>query len=77
ELADADPRDLTVLTMPARFAERGDLHAGIDDVAHDLTPMLEAYARDEADGAGEMPYPPEYPKMAGEPTRVQPSRAKK
>ena len=73
ELVDVDPRDLTVLTMPARFAERGDLHAGIDDVAHDLTPLLEWYARDEAE-LGDMPYPPEYPKMPGEPKRVQPSR---
>lgn len=77
ELADVDPRDLTVRTMPARFAELGDLHAEIDDVAHDLTPLLELYAQQEADGLGDMPYPPEYPKMPGEPARVQPSRARK
>lgn len=77
ELADVDPRDLTVRTMPARFAELGDLHASIDDVGHDLTPLLEAYARDEADGHGDLPYPPEYPKMPGEPARVQPSRARR
>jgi hypothetical protein len=76
ELADADPRDFTVRTMPARFAERGDLHAGIDDVEHDLTPLLEWYERDERSGLGDMPYPPEYPKMPGEPMRVQPSRAR-
>ena len=61
----------TVATVPARFAERGDLHAEIDDVAHDLTPLLEMYERDEQ---GDMPYPPDYPKMPGEPPRVQPSR---
>ncbi|HLV03892.1 non-homologous end-joining DNA ligase [uncultured Georgenia sp.] len=77
ELPDVDPRDLTVRTMPARFAELGDLHAEIDDVAHDLTPLLELYAKQEADGLGDMPYPPEYPKMPGEPARVQPSRARK
>ena len=33
--------------------------------------------RDAAGGLGDMPYPPEYPKMEGEPLRVQPSRAKK
>lgn len=77
ELVDVDPRDLTVRTMPARFAELGDLHAAIDDVVHDLTPLLELYAAQEADGLGEMPYPPEYPKMPGEPARVQPSRARK
>jgi DNA ligase D len=75
ELPDADPRDLTVRTVPARFAERGDVHAEIDDVAHDLTPLLEWYERDERDhGLGDLPYPPDYPKMPGEPPRVQPSR---
>ena len=77
ELPDVDPRDLTVRTMPARFAELGDLHAEIDDVAHDLTPLLELYAEQEASGQGDMPYPPEYPKMPGEPARVQPSRARR
>ncbi|MFH5823286.1 DNA polymerase domain-containing protein [Georgenia sp. AZ-5] len=78
ELPDVDPRDLTVLTMPARFAERGDVHARIDDVAHDLTPLLEWYERDERErGLEDMPYPPDYPKMPGEPRRVQPSRARK
>ena len=75
ELGDLDPRDLTVRTMPARFAEKGDLHREIDDVQHDLTPLLEWYERDEADhGLGDLPYPPDYPKMPGEPPRVQPSR---
>jgi DNA ligase D len=73
ELGDVAPEDFTVATLPARFAEVGDRHAAIDDVAHDLTPLLEMYARDEQ---GDMPYPPDYPKMPGEPMRVQPSRAK-
>jgi DNA ligase D-like protein (predicted polymerase) len=78
ELPDVDPRELTVKTMPARFAEVGDRHAEIDDVAHDLTTLLEWYERDERDhGLGDMPYPPDYPKMPGEPLRVQPSRAKR
>jgi len=77
ELADVTPQDFTVRTMPARFAEVGDLHAQINDVAHDLTPLLEWYERDERDhGLGDLPYPPDYPKMAGEPMRVQPSRAR-
>ena len=55
----------------------GDPHAAIDDVAHDLTPLLEWYERDDRDeGLEDLPYPPDYPKMPGEPTRVQPSRAK-
>jgi hypothetical protein len=77
ELAACDPRDLTVRSMPGRFADVGDLHAAIDDMAHDLSPLLEWYDRDVRDrGLGDMPYPPEYPKMAGEPRRVQPSRAR-
>jgi DNA ligase D-like protein (predicted polymerase) len=71
ELPHVAPEDFTVGTMPARFAERGDLHAAIDDVAHDLTPLLDMYEKDEQ---GDMPYPPDYPKMPGEPKRVQPSR---
>jgi DNA ligase D len=75
ELPDVDPHDFTVQTMPARFAAVGDRHAAIDDVVHDLSPLLEWYERDERDsGLGDMPYPPDYPKMPGEPPRVQPSR---
>ena len=74
ELADATPEDFTVATMPARFAEIGDRHAAIDDVAHSLQPLLDLYERDETEGRGDMPYPPDYPKMPGEPKRVQPSR---
>jgi DNA ligase D-like protein (predicted polymerase) len=76
ELPDVTPGQFTVRSVPARFAELGDLHAAIDDVEHDLTPLLDWYARDEAKGLADMPYPPEYPKMAGEPKRVQPSRAR-
>jgi DNA ligase D-like protein (predicted polymerase) len=77
ELPDVTPGQFTVRSVPARFAELGDLHAAINDVEHDLTPLLDWYARDEAKGLDDMPYPPEYPKMAGEPRRVQPSRARK
>src|SRR4051812_15226746 len=65
------PEDFTVASMPARFAEVGDRHAAIDDAVHSLQPLLDMYERDEA---GDMPYPPDYPKMPGEPKRVQPSR---
>jgi len=74
ELPEAAPEDFTVGTMPARFAEVGDRHAAIDDVVHSLEPLLEMYERDAAEGRGDMPYPPDYPKMPGEPKRVQPSR---
>jgi DNA ligase D-like protein (predicted polymerase) len=74
ELAEVAPEDFTVATMPARFADVGDRHAAIDDAAHSLQPLLDMYERDEAEGSGDMPYPPDYPKMPGEPKRVQPSR---
>ena len=74
EVGDCRPEDFTVATMPARFAEHGDRFAAIDDAFHSLDPLLEMYDRDEAAGEGDMPYPPDYPKMPGEPKRVQPSR---
>jgi DNA ligase D len=74
ELGELQPEELNVKTMPARFAEVGDRHAAIDDKAHSLEPLLQMYEHDEAQGAGDMPYPPDYPKMPGEPKRVQPSR---
>jgi DNA ligase D len=74
ELPDVAPEDFTVATMPARFAEVGDRHAAIDDAHHSLQPLLDMYEHDEAEGDGDMPYPPDYPKMPGEPKRVQPSR---
>jgi DNA ligase D len=74
ELGDCQPEDFTVASMPGRFAEVGDRHAEIDDVHHSLQPLLDMYERDEAEGSGDMPYPPDYPKMPGEPKRVQPSR---
>jgi len=75
ELRDVDPDDFTVRTVGARVKELGDLHAAIDDVHHSLEPLLEMYERDERDkGLGDMPYPPNYPKMPGEPKRVQPSK---
>ena len=74
ELAEVAPEDFTVATMPARFAEVGDRHATIDEAVHSLQPLLDMYENDAAEGRGDMPYPPDYPKMPGEPKRVQPSR---
>ncbi len=74
ELPSVVPEDFTVATVPARFAAIGDPHAAIDDVAHSLQPLLDLYERDAAEGEADMPYPPSYPKMPGEPKRVQPSR---
>ena len=58
EVPDCDPRDFTVLTMPGRFAELGDLHAGIDEAVFDIAPLLEWAERDEAEGAA-VPEEPE------------------
>jgi DNA primase len=74
ELTEVEPDDFDLRTVPERFAKIGDPHAAIDDVAHDLAPLLEWVERDERNGQGDMPYPPEHPKMPGEPPRVQPSR---
>lgn len=75
ELTEVRPEDFTVLTMPGRFAERGDVWAGLYRAAPgSLETALTWYERDAAAGEGEMPYPPEYPKMPGEPPRVQPSK---
>jgi DNA ligase D len=76
ELPDVMPADFTVLTMPDRFASVGDLHAAVATKAYSLEPVLELVSRDEHNGEGDLPYPPEYPKMEGEPKRVQPSRAR-
>jgi DNA ligase D len=57
EVDDVEPRDLTVATVPARFAELGDLHAGIDDAVFDLAPLLEWADRDERNGAEAPPEP--------------------
>ena len=77
ELDDLVTEDFTLATMPGRFAELGDVQAGIDDSLCDLRKLFEWVEREEAAGEGEAPYPPNFPKMPGEPKRVQPSRAKK
>ncbi|MFE0645876.1 non-homologous end-joining DNA ligase [Streptomyces sp. NPDC058877] len=77
ELDDAVPRDFDIETMPVRYAEVGDVHADMEDERFGLESLLDLARRDERDrGLGDLPYPPEYPKMPGEPKRVRPSRAK-
>ncbi|MDQ3668868.1 MAG: non-homologous end-joining DNA ligase, partial [Actinomycetota bacterium] len=77
ELAEAKTEDFTMATMPSRFAELGDVHAPMDEAVCDLNALLEWVERDEKAGVAEAPYPPNFPKMPGEPKRVQPSRAKR
>src|SRR5919112_1076585 len=74
ELDGLDPRTLNLFTVPERVAARGDAMAAIDDHPGRLDTLLQLYADDIASGLTDMPYPPDYPKMPGEPPRVQPSR---
>lgn len=75
ELDDVMPQDFDVVTLPKRFAEIGDPHADVVRAGYTIEPLMEMVERDERDhGLGEMPYPPDYPKMPGEPPRVQPSK---
>jgi DNA ligase D-like protein (predicted polymerase) len=76
QLDGLDPREFTLATVPERFAAAGDPHAAINDHADSLDPLLELSARDEAEGLGDAPWPPQYKKQEGEPPRVQPSRAR-
>ena len=74
ELAQADPDDYTIATVPDLVARRGDAMADLDSTAQSIEPLLEMAAADAERGLGDLPYPPNYPKMPGEPKRVQPSR---
>ena len=77
QLPEVGPDDFDVFTVPGWLAEHGDALQGLDDQAFDLTEALSWYDRDIRDhGLEDMPYPPDYPKMPGEPMRVQPSRAR-
>jgi bifunctional non-homologous end joining protein LigD len=77
EVADVDPAAFTLVTAPARYQERGDASAGIDEAAGSLDKLLALSAAQEADGLGDAPWPPNYKKQDGEPPRVAPSKAKK
>src|SRR5213592_3642558 len=76
EVADCDPAAFTLVTAPARLAERGDASAGIDAAAGPLDSLLELSAAQEAAGLGDAPWPPHYKKQGDEPPRVAPSRRK-
>ena len=77
ELDGADPASFTVLTVPGRLSSVGDPWEGMHEDPGTIDTLLEWWDRDVAAGQGEMVFPPEFPKMPGEPSRVQPSRAKK
>ncbi|MEO8797376.1 MAG: DNA primase, partial [Polyangiaceae bacterium] len=77
EVPDCDAADFTVLTMPKRFAEKGDPHAKMNEHPGSLDKLLALADEDEANGLGDAPWPPHFKKKSGEGARVAPSRAKK
>ena len=76
EVMTCDPAAFTVFTVPDRFAKLGDPHAGMNAHAGSLESLLAMAARDEQNGIGDAPWPPHFKKMEGEPSRVQPSKAR-
>jgi DNA ligase D len=77
EIETTDPGQHTIRTVPARLTESGDPWANMHDHPGRIDTLLEWWQRDLDDGLGELPFPPDFPKMPGEPMRVQPSRARK
>ena len=76
EVADVEPRELRIDTVPERLRAKGDPSAAIDAHMGSLASLLELVERDERAGLGDGAWPPQFPKQPGEPKRVQPSRAK-
>jgi len=74
EVDACEPADFTLETMVKRYRKLGDVHAAIDRKACALTKLLELSAKQEKEGLGDAPWPPQYKKGKGEPPRVQPSR---
>ncbi|MFJ6281131.1 DNA ligase D [Arthrobacter subterraneus] len=77
ELEKVHPKDFTILTVPERLRTVGDPWAAFHEKPGTIDTLLGWWQRDLDSGLGELPFPPDYPKMPGEPPRVQPSRAKK
>jgi DNA ligase D-like protein (predicted polymerase) len=77
ELDDVAIEDFPLDTFRDRYRKVGDLTQGIDEAAGRIDTLLQWMARDEENGIGDAPWPPHYPKMPGEPPRVQPSRQRR
>ncbi|HMC53470.1 MAG TPA: ATP-dependent DNA ligase, partial [Acidimicrobiales bacterium] len=77
ELDTISPDELTIASVPARVARDGDPWAPMAGGTGSLDPLLALHERDRAAGLPDAPWPPVYPKMPGEPTRVSPGRARK
>jgi DNA ligase D len=76
EVADVDPAELRLDTVPQRLRSSGDPAGDIDERQYSLGSLLDLAARDERDGLGDAPWPPHFRKQKDEPRRVQPSRAR-
>lgn len=77
-LAEVDPAAFTLRTVPQIRRESGNPWAALGSSRFDISPLLDLWREDvEERGLGEMSFPPDYPKMPGEPPRVQPSRARR
>ena len=77
DVPDVDPAAVTIDTVPALLAERGDAAAEIDAAPGVLDSLLALADRDAENGLEDLPWPPHYPRGANEPTRAQPSRRRK
>ena len=77
EVAEADPANFTMDTVPQRLAQMGDPAADIDARAGRLDGLLALADRDTANGLPDAPWPPHYPKGTDEPIRAQPSRRRR
>ncbi len=77
EVADVEPGELRIDTVPARVSRDGDPSADIDARSGSLSSLLELARLDEESGLGDAPWPPHFRKQRGEPKRVQPSRARR
>lgn len=77
ELDDVQIEDFDLDSFPERWAAVGDLTKGIDEAICRIDTLMEWVARDEENGLGDAPWPPHYPKMPGEPPRVQPSKQRR
>ena len=76
ELESVDPAAMTIRTVPERLRRVGDPWACLHEKPGRIDELLSWWERDTEAGLGELPFPPDYPKMPGEPPRVQPSRAR-
>lgn len=77
ELVDVAIEDFPLGGFADRWESVGDLTAGIDDSYGQIDTLMEWVIRDEENGIGDAPWPPHYPKMPGEPPRVQPSKQRR